>query len=140
MAIESSLSILSSILSIAVSVKDWMSQTGTSAETAIDQLSERGNEQTRQALAEADIREAVLSLMVISKDLLEQLTAEALECENKHIAGRKSATGHIDKQDADIKAAQCMCGVLRDVKRYNNRQLPNGKRFRNLWDSYGCED
>jgi hypothetical protein len=140
MTIEASLSILSSILSIAVAVKDWMSQRGVSAETAIDQLAERGDEQTREALTQAEIREAVLSVMVISKDLLEQLTREALECEKKHVRGRKSAKGHIDKKDADIKAAQCICGVLRDVKLYNNRQLPSSRRLQDFWESYGCEN
>lgn len=140
MPVEASLSILSSILSIAVSVKEWMTQKDVTAETAVAQLADRGDNATREALAQTDVREAVLSLMVISKDLLKQLEREADACETKHIRARKAADGHIDKQQADINAAQCMCGVLRDIKRYNGRQLPNSDQLKGFWSSYGCED
>lgn len=81
-----------------------MTEKDVTAETAVAQLADRGDNATREALAQTDVRESVLALMVISKALLEQLEREAIACEKKHIRARKAVDGHIDKQQADIKS------------------------------------
>jgi len=141
MAIGESLSILSSILSIAASVKELMASHGATAGAAVDQLS-GSDGLAREILADPDTREAVLLLAqtVISNDLLDQLTREARKCERNHIGDRKKAKGHTDKDDADIEAAQCMCSVLRDTKRYNGGSLPDSKLLNDYWKSYRCRD
>lgn len=141
MAIGESLSLLSSILSIAASAKELMASRGASAAAAIDQLAESDGS-ARELLADPDMRTTVLILAqtVISKDLLDQLTREARKCERNHISDRKKAKSHTDKDDADIEAAQCMCSVLRDAKRYNGGSLPNSKLLDDYWKSYRCKD
>lgn len=139
MAIGEALSILSSILSIAASVKELMATRGATANEALAELGEADD--FREALTDPATRQSVLALAqsVISKDLLEQLTREALQCERQHIGDRKRAEGLTDKENANIDAAQCMCGVLRDVKRYNGGDLPDDPLLRDFWRSYRCK-
>lgn len=139
MALEQALSILSSALSIAASVKGLMTSRGVSAEEAVADLAEGAD--AREALADPAIRDTVLVLAksVISKDLLEQLQKEALQCQSTYIGDRQKAKGITDKQRATNKASQCMCSVLRDVKFHNNDKLPTAQ-LKDFWKTYNCQN
>ena len=83
--------------------------------------------------------EAILQMMVISQKLLDQLDSEAKDCEQRHVRARQDAgRDQMKLSQADIDAAQCMCSVLRDIRRYNKGMLPAGD-FQNWWESYSCQ-
>lgn len=141
MAVGEALSVLSSIFSIAVSVKELMAARGTSATEALDHLSESA--EFYETLADPSTRQSVLVLAqsVISPEMLDQLKNEAMQCQRKHIDDRKKARDNFTKKDnADIDAAQCMCSVLRDVKRYNRGRLPDDRQLHDFWISYRCKN
>lgn len=139
--ISASLSILASIIGIAASIKDLMKKRNLEKQEALILYEEEANDKERELLQDVGIRESILDLVVISAPLLNQLAHEAQNCETKHIEARKvadAAGSQIDKDIADNKAGQCMCNVLRDIMRYNKKEFPDGRQFKNWWDSYGC--
>ena len=90
--------------------------------------------------ASLGILASLLSIASSVQQLIaKRLKNEANACESKHVKARKTATTQIDKDQADIDAAQCMCAVLRDLYRYNGKTLPSHGPFKNWWDSYDCK-
>lgn len=133
---------LASVLSIAASVKDLMTRRGISKEEAIETYrKETTDEEERQLLDNPDIQGGILSIAdVISEKLLKQLAEEATDCDEDHVNSRKEAKTQHDKRKAAIKASQCVCSVLQDIKLHNDNRLPNGEPFMSLWASYNCTD
>jgi hypothetical protein len=142
MAVETAaatLSIIASILSITRSVRELMQKSQASKEEALAHFRERANKAQKDILDRPGVTAAVLQMTIISPKLLKQLDDEAKECEQRHITARQDAGRDQGKLDqADIDAAQCMCAVLRAIKRYNTGKLPSGD-FQNWWDSYRCQ-
>lgn len=133
------ISILAAILSIASSVKKLTEDKKMLPQDALDLFKKDvASPQQKAFLADQINVEGVISTMSISRNLLEQLLREAEECENKHVQGRAAANGIGAKDKVNRSADQCMCSVLRDVKRYNKSKLPSGP-YKAWWDSYGCE-
>jgi len=128
------LAVLASVLSIAASVKSLMRMQKIDNTDAIEAYRKDATEAERRLIDENQTK--ILEITVISENLLKQLADEAGACEQRHVAARKNATSQIDKEIADIGAAQCMCNVLRAIKRYNKMKLPLS--FEDWWDSYGC--
>jgi hypothetical protein len=134
-----SLSIIASVLSITRSVIELAKSGNLSIEDALAVFRGRANKSQKDILNRPNITEAILQMTTIAPALLQQLDDEARACEAAHIKARKAAGNEqVKKDQADIDAAQCMCSVLRDLKRYNKGQLPKGD-FQNWWDSYGCK-
>jgi hypothetical protein len=134
-----SLSIISSVLSITRSVIDLAKSGNLSKEDALALFRGRADKHQRDILDRPNITAAILQMTTIAPGLLQQLDNEARACEVTHIKARKAAgNDEMKKDQADIDAAQCMCSVLRDLKRYNKGQLPAGD-FQNWWDSYSCK-
>ena len=137
-----SMSMLSSILSIASSTKKLMGDRKISSEEAVKEFENNASKSDRQLLSDAQVRSSILSVLeikVISEKLLSQMAREAQRCEDNHVESREKASSDTDREQADIRAAQCMCKVLRDIRRYNNKTLPvGGDVFKNWWISYGC--
>lgn len=141
--ISASIGILASVLSIAASVKQLVQKRHISKQDALQIYLRQASDKERKLLQRPDIQAAVLEVTVISKALLDQLAKEAQECERKHIRERQEAdrkNNQTDKVRADVNAAQCMCNVLRDIKRYNTGQLPKHGPFLDWWDSYDCSN
>lgn len=139
--ISASLGILASILSIASSVQQLLAKRSElEREEALEKfIEESATDKEVVLLKQTEIREAVLEVSIISEKLMQQLSKEAEACENNHIEARNVAKTQIEKDEADINAAQCMCSVLRDLYRYNKKALPAHGPFKNWWDSYGCK-
>jgi len=138
--ITTTLSALASLLSIANSVLKLMKK-GVSREDALTMYRDEATPQEREIIDDPENRAAILEVTVISRDLLEQLAKEAKACERKLIAARRRAEEkgrQIDKTEADRRAAQCMCNVLRDIMLYNEKELPEHGPFKRWWRSYGC--
>jgi hypothetical protein len=134
----SSLSLLASTLSIAASVKRLL--TGEkSTDAAIEEFKKNASKEEVKILDYELIQDAVAKISVISQPLLSQLAREAQRCEDNHLHLRENATTQIERDRANIRANECMCTVLRDIKRYNQGVLP-GKIFENWWASYSCTD
>lgn len=134
-----SLSIIASVLSITRSVIDLAKSGNISMEDALALFRGRANKNQSEILQRPNITAAILQMTTIATALLQQLDDEARACEAEHIKARKAAgNDQMKKDQADIDAAQCMCSVLRDLKRYNKGHLPSGD-FQNWWSSYGCK-
>jgi hypothetical protein len=134
-----SLSILSSLLSITRSVKEFMTSKKISAKDALELFKKQAPQEQSKLLEEKGIAETILAMTVISDPLLTQLEAEAQACEAEHIEARRKAAGNPTKgQLADRQAAICMCSVLTSIKVHNKGKLP-GAQLKNWWDAYGCK-
>ena len=142
MAVETAaatLSIIASILSITRSVRELMQKNQASKEDALALFRKGASKAQKDVLDRPGVAAAVLQLMIISPKLLQQLEDEASDCEQRHIKARQAAGRDQGKLDqADIDAAQCMCAVLRAIRRYNKDELPSGD-LQNWWDSYRCQ-
>jgi hypothetical protein len=133
------LSILASSLSITRSVTELVQKFGISKEDALARFRKSASKAENEILDRPGMAGAVLAMTIISSALLQQLEDEARGCERRHIEDRKNAGEDLGKKEvADIQAHQCMCSVLRAIKRYNKGELP-GDLFKNWWDSYGCQ-
>ncbi len=137
--ISATLSILASVLSIASSVKQIMERRRIGREEALQRFLKEAEDKERSLLEDPATRLDILELTTISEKLLKQLLDEANQCERKHIENRKKSETKIDRDQADIDAAECMCGVLRAIIRYNKRKLPDNGPFKDWWDSYSCK-
>lgn len=137
-AVSTSLSIFSSLMSIAASVKQTIS-TGLSSEQAIERYLSEASLAERNLLSDPDVKMAISELTTISDRLLKQLEHEALECEDNHIQSRRDAKHQIDKDQADVDASGCMCSVLRTLIRHNGRTLPSHGPFEGWWTQYSCK-
>jgi hypothetical protein len=132
------LSIVASVLSITRSVKELKRKNDSSKEDALALFRRGANKAEKDILSRPGASAAVLQMMIISDALLQQLDREARRCEKRHIEDREEADGNHGKlQQADNKATQCMCNVLRALKSFNNDELPAGD-FQDWWDSYRC--
>ena len=129
--------ILAAILSIAASVRQLAQARKVSKQEALEIFRREASPKDRELLEDRTTRDAVIELQLISQPLLDQLSSEAKDCEDEHIGARKRAKGIGDRKNADVKAAECMCGVLRDIKGYNDETLPSGP-FQNWWTAYSC--
>jgi hypothetical protein len=139
--ISSSLSILASILNIAIAVKQYAATKGTSIKEAIIGYYDQANHEEKALLARDGMGATIEDLAVISSQLLAQLRDEAEDCEARYIARRKAANSkELDLQKAKAKACKCMCGRLTDIKFHNKGVLPDSDTFKEWWDCYDCEE
>lgn len=137
--VGASLSIFASLMTIIASVRQMMAGGTVSSEEAIQNYLREANPEEREILSDPDMRLAIGQLTVISDRLLDQLGREASTCEERHVQARRSAQHQIDKDQADVDAGSCMCNVLRDLQRYNSRQLPDHGPFKGWWEQYSCK-
>jgi F0F1-type ATP synthase alpha subunit len=128
---------LATLLSIASSIKNLMTQNKISSADALARFRADANQEERTILSVGTNIDAILKTTAISAPLLSQLAAEARACEEEHIRKRKIASSQIAKDQADIDAAQCMCGALRSILRYNEGKFPD-VLYDNYWKSYSC--
>lgn len=141
MPIDLSLSLLSSILSIASSVKTLMDARRLTVEAAIAEVYETATDQNKEILRDLTARETILSLTIISKPLLDQLVREVREYEKEHIKERQKNKASLTKKAiADKIASQNICNVLRDIRIHNGGELPDDANLKNWWTSHSCAD
>ncbi|MGG6351648.1 hypothetical protein [Pseudomonas putida] len=137
--VPNAVSVLSSILSIAASIKSLQLKFNLSPKEALKRFLGKASQADKDLLSQPGIKEAVVELTVISKELLEQLSREAKECEKKHIEARQATEDLTSKEVADIRGSGCMCSILRSIKRHNGMNLPKEGPFNNWWVSYNCD-
>lgn len=137
--LPNAVSVLSSILSIAASVRSLRLKFKLSPKEALARFLGKATQEQKDLLNQPGVEEAVFELMVISEKLLEQLSREAHECEERHIAARQAAQDLTSKDVADVRAANCMCSVLRSIKKHNGMDLPEKGLLRRFWKSYNCD-
>jgi hypothetical protein len=129
---------LASILSITRSVKDLMSGAKIDSKEALEIFAGKASEKEKKLLDVQGVRTSIVAMSVIANPLLAQFEAEAEACQAKHIRDRKKAAGDSVKgNQADRRAAQCMCSVLISIRLHNQGELPKGQ-VQDWWDSYGC--
>ena len=133
------MSALSSILSIAASVRSLQREFNLNPMEALKRFLGKANPADRDLLNQPGIKEAVVELLVISEKLLKQLSREAHECEERHIEARQAAQDQTSKDVADVRAANCMCSVLRSIKKHNGMNLPEKDVLKGFWKSYNCD-
>ncbi|MGB0748205.1 MAG: hypothetical protein ACPGO3_05630 [Magnetospiraceae bacterium] len=138
--ISTSLAIFASVMSIAASIKQLMQDRNVPSEEALKLFQETASPKEIEVLESPANKSAIIELTTISDKLLKQLSKEAQECEDQHIKDRKDAGGKIDEEQAESDAEQCMCSVLRTIKRRNKRQLPPSGPLIDWWESYNCKD
>ena len=127
---------LATLLSIASSIKNLMTQNRISSTAALARFRADANQEDQTILSIGTNVDAILKTTIISAPLLSQLAAEARACEEEHVRKRK-ASSQMAKDQADIDAAQCMCGALRLILRYNAGKFPD-VLYENYWKSYSC--
>lgn len=138
-AIATTCSVLSSILSIAASVKQLSSERELSETDALSYFQdEKASVKEKQVLSDHDLRDAVISLMVIPQQLLDQLHSEAEDCIDTHVRERRRANTKVRRTLADGNAKDCMCSVLRDMMVHNQGKLPRSKEIESWWKAYNC--
>lgn len=137
--VSTAVSVLSSILSIAASIKSLQLKFKLNPKEALRRFLGKASQAEKDLLSQPGIEDAVLELMVISEKLLEQLSHEAHECEQRHIQARQAAQDLTSKDVADVRAANCMCSVLRSIKKHNGMNLPQKDVLRDFWKSYNCD-
>ena len=136
----SALAVAASVLSITASIKQLMEGQNLGFSDALDRFTRSANEKDLELLGQQGVEETIhgLTLTIISSRLLEQLSDEADACEKRHIRERKRSKTNLDRENANNRAAQCMCRVLLDIRSHNGGVLPTGP-FENYWDQYRCE-
>ncbi|WP_137137948.1 hypothetical protein [Pseudomonas asiatica] len=137
--LPNAMSVLSSILSIAASVRALELKFKLNPKEALKRFLGTASQSDKDLLSQPGIKEAIIELLVISKELLEQLSSEAKECEREHIKARRAAKDLTSKEVADIRGSGCMCSVLRSIKKHNGMSLPKEGPFNNWWESYNCD-
>ncbi|MCP8685954.1 hypothetical protein [Marinobacterium sedimentorum] len=139
----STLTIMSSILSIAASVKQLMERERVSANDAVDKYKARASADEILLLDEAKNAEHVKALCstTMTAALLSQLHREAQACEDRYIANRQKAFD--SERDADLISAKnqgerCMCNTLKFMMDHNQGRLPDYDEYQNWFDTYNC--
>jgi hypothetical protein len=130
---------VAAIFSIAVSIKRLMTGNKVDSDNAIDLFKATASPRDRDLLSDPIIHASVAQITVISEPLLDQLHQEAQSCEDRHLKARQVSTTYMARTTADNDAAQCICSVLRDLRRFNNDELPPDSIFSRWWLSYRCQ-
>ena len=136
-AIAPVLSMLASMLSMASSIKNLVTQRKVSPDEAIALYKKSAKPAELRLLNDPKFAASVKATLTISGPLLDQFAKEAQKCEERHIQARNKANTENEKTQAEISAAECICSVLRLIKLRNRDVLPNDE-LENWWNSYKC--
>lgn len=132
---------LSSILSIALSVKQLGSEDGISYDEALRICEEKADPNQKMLLAQKGAKDVVVKELIYIDDiLLDELHSQAKRCVIAQAKALKSAGSNAAKRImANEDARKCMCLRLIEVMGHNRGRLPDKYNFHRWWKSYGCD-
>ncbi|HEY0921512.1 hypothetical protein [Rheinheimera pacifica] len=140
--------ILSSLLSIAASIKQLIQKGGAKDfDDAVEKYKSTASPETLALLNEEYNINSVYGLVhsIISPAVLDQLSEEANSCEEVYIRNRRDANGDpIRLKGAEKKVKRCVCSTLSTIMKHNGGDLPdaNGSdkdQLRKLFHSHECD-